>query len=658
VKKIITLLIVLISYHGQSQKQTTLPYEFGKVQPEEIQMRKFSKDTTANALVLYEHGNIEFKQSGSRNYFTNTVYRKIKILNEKGYDHATVKVYLYKSDSGDKETIQNIKAVTYNSPNKKTILTKEQIFTTSLDDKYDEVTFTFPNVKPGSVVEYQYEVKSEFFFNLVGWSFQSSIPKLHSEFHAVIPGFWIYNRHLNGSLRLSVNKADLKNNCFEIRGARANCEDLTYSIQDVPAFIEEEKYSTSKKNYISKIEFELARINRTDGTTKEFTSSWIETDKYLEDDSSVGKQLKLSSYFKKSIPKEVFKIKDDHKRAMSVYYYIQNHFQLDKDNYHIMRNVNTKKAYDEKYGSNAEINLALINTLRAAGLNAEIMLLSTRDNGVPTKNHPVLSDFNYMVTFLKIDDRIILLDPSDRFMSFGQTPFKTLNGQGRVLDFENGSYWYSTTPKVSSMEIRDINLKLDEFGTLNGNISIKSQGYEASSKRELIDEMSEDDYLDYLETSESDMMVENYNNEQLKELDSTLIETFDLEFDVDKSMTDEIYLNAFLYQYNNNPFQLEERTYPVNFGYKINNITKTSIELPPDYKIKNLPETVHIRLPNNGGSFQTTFSERDHKIFVFSNLKLNYVIYNPEKYKLLKEMFKEIIKTNNSLISLEKTTGS
>ncbi|MCP4882809.1 MAG: DUF3857 domain-containing protein [Flavobacteriales bacterium] len=226
-KKIITLLIVLISYHGQSQKQTTLPYEFGKVQPEEIQIRKFSKDTTANALVLYEHGNIEFKQSGSRNYFTNTVYRKIKILNEKGYDHATVKVFVYKSDSGDKETIQNIKAVTYNSPNKKTILTKEQIFTTSLDDKYDEVTFTFPNVKPGSVVEYQYEVKSEFFFNLVGWSFQSSIPKLHSEFHAVIPGFWIYNRHLNGSLRLSVNKADLKSNCFEIRGARANCEDLT-----------------------------------------------------------------------------------------------------------------------------------------------------------------------------------------------------------------------------------------------------------------------------------------------------------------------------------------------------------------------------------------------------------------------------------------------
>jgi len=65
VKKIITLLILFFSYHGQSQKQTNLPYEFGQVQAEEIQMRTFLKDTMANALVLYEHGDIEFKQSGS-----------------------------------------------------------------------------------------------------------------------------------------------------------------------------------------------------------------------------------------------------------------------------------------------------------------------------------------------------------------------------------------------------------------------------------------------------------------------------------------------------------------------------------------------------------------------------------------------------------------
>lgn len=650
---------MLFSHHIQSQKSSQLPYEFGKVLSKELLMTNFPTDLTADALVLYEHGNVTFHRSGSSNlFFVNKVYKKIKIFNEQGYDNATVKVYLYKDSSGDSEKIENIKAVTYNKNEKVTILTSDQIYTKKLNEKYNEVSFTFPNLKPGSVLEYQYDVKSEFFFNLVGWSFQSDIPKLHSEFHLTIPGFWIYNRHLNGSLSLTENQASIKNNCFELRGASASCEELTYAIKDIPAFKEDEEYSLAKKNYISKIEFELSRINYTDGTSKEFTSTWTDTDKYLEQDRSVGKQLKLSSYFKKILPKELFSIKDDHKRAKSIYYYMQDHFNLDKENHHIYSQVNVKKAYEEKNGSMAEINMALINALNAAGIDTKIMLLSTRDNGIPTKSHPIMSDFNYVAAYATIDNAVLLLDASNQFMTFGQTPFKTLNGQGRVLDFENGSYWHSTSPKIASKELKEIRLKLNDDGVLNGEVVIKSTGYDASVRRQRIDDMSEDDYLEYLEIGDGDMMVNNYSNEQLTHLDSTLIERFDVEFETEESIANEIFLNPYLYKYESNPFQLEERTYPVNFGYKINNITKTSIELPLGYRIKTLPKNVHIKLPNNGGSYVSSITEKDNKIYVYSILKINYPIYKPEKYKLLKEMFKEIIKTSNSLISLEKTSGS
>ena len=242
----------------------------------------------------------------------------------------------------------------------------------------------------------------------------------------------------------------------------------------------------------------------------------------------------------------MFKIKDDHQRAKSVYYYMQDHFNLDKENTFIYSHVNVKKAYEEKNGSMAEINIALINALNAVGLDAKIMLLSTRDNGIPTKSHPILSDFNYVIAYLTIDDTVVLLDASDRFMTYGQTPFKTLNGQGRVLDFENGSYWRSTSPKITSSELKEITLKLDEEGALKGEIVIKSAGYDASKRRQWIDEMSEDDYLDYLESGEGDIMVNAYNNEQLKQLDSTLTERFDIEFDAEESIGNEIFLNPFI----------------------------------------------------------------------------------------------------------------
>jgi len=66
----------------------------------------------------------------------------------------------------------------------------------------------------------------------------------------------------------------------------------------------------------------------------------------------------------------------------------------------------------------------------------------------------------------------------------------------------------------------------------------------------------------------------------------------------------------------------------------------------------------HIGLTNKGGSYIANYHEKDGELLIFKHLKLKYAIYKAEKYQLLKELFKEIIKTSNSLISLEKTTDS
>ncbi|MCA0931504.1 DUF3857 domain-containing protein [Lutimonas saemankumensis] len=658
-KKLSILVLLVILQNAQAQKQTNLPYEFGKAKPEEISMKEYLRDPSANALVLYEHSNVSFHGDGSYNhYFVNTIYKRIKIFNEKGYDHGTVKIYLYKSSSGDKERLKNLKAITYNAPYEKTVLEPEQIFEKSYNDLYDEVTFTFPNLKPGSVIEYQYDIKSEFYYNLVGWNFQSDIPKVYSQFHAIIPGFWNYNRHLNGSLRLTENKSEVINHCYEIRGAKASCENLTYTMTNIPAFKLEEKYSTAKKNHIAKIEFELSRVNRPDGSIKEYTTTWSEADKVLKEEQSVGKQLKLQSSFKKLIPKEILKIKDDNDRAMVVFYHIQDHFSLNSDSRNPYSDVRVKKAYEEKAGSVAEINLALVNALKAAGLKSHPMLISTRDNGVPTKQHPVLNDFNYALAVVEINENKILLDASDKYVTFGQTPFKTLNGVGRVLDFENGSYWLTTNPKVESMELREIKLKMDEEGLLSGEVTIKSKGYDASYRRQRAAEVPQDDLLEFLGYEDSDIFIDKYRNQNLSNLDSIFVEKFEIEAEMNQNIGEETFLNPFLYRYENNPFQLENRNYPVNFGYKLNDVTKTSIRLPEGYVVKSMPKEVIKRLPNNGGFYKAVFSQKENEILIYSNLQLNYPVYNAEKYKYLKEMFKEIIKTNNSLISLTKTSGS
>jgi hypothetical protein len=58
-------------------------------------------------------------------------------------------------------------------------------------------------------------------------------------------------------------------------------------------------------------------------------------------------------------------------------------------------NEGVKKAYKDKTGNVAEINLMLTAMLRYAGLNANPVLVSTRSNGIAI--FPNRTAFNYVI---------------------------------------------------------------------------------------------------------------------------------------------------------------------------------------------------------------------------------------------------------------------
>ena len=60
------------------------------------------------------------------------------------------------------------------------------IFDRRIDKKRSEIAFAFPDVKPGSIIEYKYTVFSEG-FSLPSWDFQESIPVRYSRCEVEIP---------------------------------------------------------------------------------------------------------------------------------------------------------------------------------------------------------------------------------------------------------------------------------------------------------------------------------------------------------------------------------------------------------------------------------------------------------------------------------------
>ena len=651
----ISLFYLLVALPIVLQAQNyQFPYTFSKISQDELKMSTYALDSSANAVVLYEHGNTIVTHNNNDVFLRNTVYKKIKILTKNGEDHATVSIYIYNDDNQNREKVKKLKAVTYNYNEPPAYLSDEKIFTNTINDNWKKVTFTFPNVKPGSVLEYQYDLESEFFFNFTGWDFQSDIPKIYSEFHASIPGNWVYNRHLNGVIPLNINESNIQKNCFSLTiGTTADCEELTYAMRDIPAFVEEEKFSTAKSNYLSKIKFELAEIRRTDGTSQSYTSTWDKTDTKLKHDESVGKQLNDASFYSKNLPESIFEIADPLEKGKTIYTYLQKHFNLNPENKSIYRDVNSKNAYKEGIGSVSEINLALINALQSADIPAEIILISTRNHGYPTKIHPVMTDFNYLVAHAKINGKIYLLDASDKNLAFGMLPFKALNGYGRVLDFDNGSYWYDINSDTKTYKRQILFVKLNEDATLEGRIKETNNGYFSIQKRETI-HADKEEYLLALQNENRNLEVLKYHNENLDDLNEPLIEEFEIKLNAADIVGNNIYISPFINKIVKNPFQLKQRSYPVDFGFTTNESFIAEIEIPENYRVTALPKTVSLKLPNNGGTFSSTVKIANHKITIFNKIDLKKTVYSQQEYPYLKELYNQIIKTENSLITLEK----
>lgn len=648
-KQLLSLAFLSFSFVVHTQGDVRI--NFGHITQNDADITHYKNDSTANALFLFERGKTDFIIGVNRVIIRTKYYAKIKLFNKNGFKHATVKIPVYRNKNAF-ERVEDIEAVTHNGT-VKTYLKKDRIFKDEINEHWSEVKFTMPAVKENSIIEYQYTLESPFKFNFAGWEFQGEIPKLHSEFKAEIPGNYVYNRRLNGFLQLSKNDADIKKNCFSIPGysGTADCEVLTYAMEHIPAFTPED-YMTSKKDYLSAIKFELAEFRGFDGMNEKYTKTWKDVDKEFKTDKHIGRQLKKDKLLKKQLPPELL-AKTTLENAKAIYRYIKNNINYN-GKIRLFTEVDVEKALTDKVGNSTEINIALINALRLAGFDVELLLVSTRDNGRPTKLYPVLSDFNYAIAKLNLADKTYLLDATQKAIPFGMLPFKTLNGYGRAMNFDKGSYWYDIVPVKNNGKTTLASLTLTEEGNLQGMMRNSYTGYKAANQRIRISEKGEQQYLNDLENKDDRLRIAEYKLVNFEEPGKRLTENLKITIESDLD-GDILRINPFFRsKIGTNPFKLAERTYPIDFGYAQTDNYALNFNVPPEFKITELPENMAIKLPDDGGSYIFMAKNNGNSVQISSKLTLNKTAFPPVVYPYLKEFYKQIIKNQQSYITLEK----
>lgn len=635
-------------------------FEYARITGSDIELKNTQLDSNANAMVIREFGTtaVQLDNATGKTYIDFEYHVRIKIFNKEGFNHGNIVIPL-RIYRDDEDEIKELKATTINIVNGqlvKTELDKKQVFNEK-KNKYVSLTkFTMPNLMDGSIIEYSYRLHSPYIFNFKTWEFQSDIPKLHSEYIANIPAIYNYNVSLRGAQKLTKQNAEIKKECLMIAGNKIDCSKMTYIMKDVPALIEED-YMTAPSNFRSAIYYELSDYVMLNGGKKSITKTWKDVDYELNSDKSFGTQMKRKDVFKELMPQILGKASDDLSKAKAIYNYIRKNIKMNGF-IGIYSENNIKTALEKHSGNTGDINLALIAALSAADLDAEAVILSTRANGVVNNLYPVISDFNYVVAKVNIGDKSYLLDATEPLLPFGLLPLHCINGNGRVINLKKPSYWYDLKASQKESTKYVLNAELTADGKLKGKLTTYSLGYAALKKRQrIVAANSVDEYVEKLDEQMPGINILKHSIENVDSLDNTLVEDYEIEMKVfDNLNADQSYFNPFfINRITKNPFNLNERTYPVDMGAASEERITMIIKLPANISVIDKPKDMSMALTENGGKYLASTSMQDDS-FVFNEmLQFNKPIYESEDYLSLKEFYSRIIQSQKTDIVFKKT---
>lgn len=650
--------------------------KFGKVSEEELKEQRNSSDSSAVASVLYRKYDLKFQYLNDIGFVINTrVHERVKIYSKDGFDYATVSEKLYKSGPNH-ESLNGIKAFTYNLENgkiEKYKLQKSGIFATELSKYYDEEKFTLPNVKEGSVIEYEYLIQSPFYYSIDEIALQYDIPIKHQEISIETPEYFVFKPAMKGYLGLNpqygtksgkinyTSKTRSGGSGLNDSGTRTNysSQSIDYKISttdflmnNVPA-LKEEPHVNHMDNYRSAINYELNYTEFPNSPRESYTTTWEKVIKTIYENDHFGKQLNRFRYYQDDLTTILNTHASDIERTVAIFHYVKERMSWNNYlGYYVDKGV--EKAFKEKSGNIAEINLMLTSMLRRAGLEANPVLVSTRDNGIPM--FPTREGFNYVIASVELDGNTILLDASNKYAELNVLPTRALNWFGKLVKKDHSLTTVPLFPEKTSTEDISMYITLAEDGTITGKCRNTHSNYEAYMFRNNYAAVDEDEYLENLENRSNGMEISNYEIKNKRVMGKSIVESFEFTLDGQADIIgNNIYFQPLFHMAaTENPFKLEERNYPIDFVYPRQDKFKINIAIPEGYQLTSKPTNINLALDESMGSFKYMIVESGKFLQILVNFSINEAIISANHYPQLKEFFKMAVEKQTEKIVLSK----
>lgn len=624
--------------------------KFGKISKEELMEKSYPEDSTANAAVLYAHRNTYFLANLSGIEIVTEIHKRVKIYNKDGFDYASEEINLFKTDN-EKEVIGRIKASTYNLENGKIVetdLDKDQIFETDYSYNYNQVKFTMPNIKEGSVIEFKYKINSPFYSNIDEFVLQEDIPIKEIVAQLQTPRGVNFKPTSKGSFAFYG-----KNSSSYSGSLGMNMDVKTYSLKNVPA-LRAESYVNNMDNYRAGVLFELVSINLPGSAPRYFSQSWKDVAERIGNSDDYEDQLDKTKSFDDILDPILVNQTSQVDKMKTLFKYVKDNITWNGiDGKYFYNGI--RKTLKEKKGNAADVNLTLVAMLRYAGIDANPLVISTKDNLVPM--FPTLDRLNYVIAYASINDESFFLDATDEFSDINLLPLRDYNWKGILVD-NHKMRWdnIDINQPESALGQYMINAKLNENGELEGKLKSRYTNHKAYKFRKNFKDQDLDAFIAKREEVFGNVEISEYQTDNTNGYEGHVSESFDFyKENAADIINDKIYLQPLSFlKLTENPFKLDKREFPIDFEYPFANKYIVNISIPEGYTLEFRPEPMAMKIPADLGEFQFLPKVVGNNIQLMVSFQIKQALMSPDTYMFLKEFYNQMINKEAEQIILTK----
>jgi hypothetical protein len=618
------------------------------ISPEDLGLKDNPKQPGADAMILYREVVVDASKAGSDGD-TIEAYIRIKVFTQEGTKNGHVEIEFVK----DNQNVVYVAGRTI-TPDGSIVKFDGQVLETTVvkfsGEKVLAKTFTLPDVQPGCIIEYKYQLQGK-----PGWvhgqEWTVSGPLYTREAHfTYIPNTAYFNglRPMYTTYLLPADAA-LKEQANGI---------YVMAVHDIPGIVDE-PLMPPERPIESRVEFyyqnpeaPAAATDPSDHYWNQYAKKWDgELEHFIDKKNALNQE--VSRIVSSGDSPEV-KLRKIYARVQKIRNLSMEDYKMQKEtkNENIKENSNVEDVLNRGYAYGREIDFLLVGLARAAGFDATEAYIAPRNVElfVPARNDA--SQLSADVVWVRAGSQEYYLDPGSGYFPFGLLPWYETETGGFRID-KHGATAANTPAPVSSDAtiVRNADLELKEDGSIAGAVQVDFTGQQGALMR--VEKRKDDETArtKYFEdeikawlpvgTTFEVTKIANWDdisqpihvegNLKIASMASTSVRRMLIPLEIFQSS-------------QMSSFASEKRVNVVYLRYPYEEIDDIKLRVPAGYKAESLPPERKIDL--GAVTYEISTAAQDSGVEVKRHLVMKGVIFSKDDYPTLRRFF-GMVKTND-----------